>query len=204
MSVAASTSAFTGKAIAQKITTSKSVKANTVVKASANKAVSLAAVTAVVLSATPAAFAATGIELTDKRVENQTGLQLIYEARDLELDQKPRSDGPSRFSFQKLSQKETAARATESVTRINKDVGEYVGKKYWTQASNELRRQVGTLRFDINNLVEIKGADAAQAKAFYKKLENLDFSIRQKDQEAATALLADVQETASALLASLA
>jgi hypothetical protein len=37
MSVAASTSAFTGKAIAQKITTSKSVKANTVVKASANK-----------------------------------------------------------------------------------------------------------------------------------------------------------------------
>ena len=38
-------------------------------------------------------------------------------ARDLELDQKPRSDGPSRFSFQKLSQKETAARATESVVR---------------------------------------------------------------------------------------
>ena len=80
----------------------------------------------------------------------------------------------------------------------------YVNKAYWTQARNELRRQVGTMRFDINNLVEIKGADAAQAKAFYKKLENLDFSIRQKDQEAATALLADVQETASALLASLA
>ena len=45
------------------------------------QAVSLAAVTAVVLSATPAAFAATSIELTDKRVENQTGLQLIYEVR---------------------------------------------------------------------------------------------------------------------------
>jgi hypothetical protein len=45
------------------------------------QAVSLAAVTAVVLSATPAAFAATNIELTDKRVENQTGLQLIYEVR---------------------------------------------------------------------------------------------------------------------------
>jgi hypothetical protein len=37
MSVAASTSAFAGKAIVQKITASKSVKANTVVKASANK-----------------------------------------------------------------------------------------------------------------------------------------------------------------------
>jgi hypothetical protein len=45
------------------------------------QAVSLAAVTAVVLSATPASFASTNIELTDKRVENQTGLQLIYEVR---------------------------------------------------------------------------------------------------------------------------
>ncbi len=88
--------------------------------------------------------------------------------------------------------------------RINNDVGEYVGKKYWTQASNELRRQVGTLRFDVNNLVENKGADSADAKAFYAKLENLDFALRQKDQDAATALLADVQSTATALLASLA
>jgi len=167
------------------------------------QAASLAAATAVVLSATPA-FALNSIELTDKRAENQSGLQLIYEARDLDLDQKPRSDGPSRFSFQKLTAKETAARAKESVARINKDVGEYVGKKYWTQASNELRRQVGTLRFDINNLVELKGADSKEAKAFYKKLEALDFSIRQKDQDAATALLADVQSTANALISSLA
>jgi len=34
------------------------------------------------------------------------------------LDQKPRSDGPSRFSFQKLTAKETAARAKESVVRM--------------------------------------------------------------------------------------
>jgi len=91
-----------------------------------------------------------------------------------------------------------------SQARINNDVGEYVGKKYWTQASNELRRQVGTLRFDVNNLVETKGADSADATAFDAKLENLDFAIRQKDQNAATALLADVQSTAAALLASLA
>ena len=38
------------------------------------------AATAVVLSATPS-FAATSIELTDKRSENQNGLQLIYEVR---------------------------------------------------------------------------------------------------------------------------
>jgi len=165
--------------------------------------VSFFAATAVVLSATPS-FAATSIELTDKRSENQNGLQLIYEARDLDIDAKPRSEGPSRFSFQKLTTKETAARAKESVTRINKDVGEYVGKKYWTQASNELRRQVGTLRFDINNLVDAKGGDSASAKAFYKSLEKLDFAIRQKDQDAATALLAEVQTSANALIASLA
>ena len=32
----------------------------------------------------------------------------------------------------------------------------------------QLRRQVYTLRFDINNLVEAKGGSPADAKAFYK------------------------------------
>jgi hypothetical protein len=41
----------------------------------------------------------------------------IPQARDLDIDAKPRSEGPSRFSFQKLSTKETAARAKESVVR---------------------------------------------------------------------------------------
>jgi hypothetical protein len=35
----------------------------------------------------------------------------------LDIDAKPRSEGPSRFSFQKLTTKETAARAKESVVR---------------------------------------------------------------------------------------
>lgn len=43
-----------------------------------SQALSFAAATAVVLSSTPA-FATTSIELTDKRAENQNGLQLIYE-----------------------------------------------------------------------------------------------------------------------------
>lgn len=41
----------------------------------------------------------------------------IPQARDLDIDAKPRSEGPSRFSFQKLSTKETTARAKESVVR---------------------------------------------------------------------------------------
>ena len=51
----------------------------------ASQAVSLFAATAVVLSSTPA-FAATSIELTDKRSENQNGLQLIYEVRPLRVN----------------------------------------------------------------------------------------------------------------------
>ena len=46
----------------------------------------------------------------------------------------------------------------------------YVDKAYWTQARNELRRQVGTMRYDINNLVELKGSGEADAKTFYKNV----------------------------------
>lgn len=43
------------------------------------QAASVAAATAVILSTTAPAFASVNIELMDKRQENQTGLQLIYE-----------------------------------------------------------------------------------------------------------------------------
>jgi len=45
------------------------------------QAASFAAATAVIVSTTAPALATVGIELTDKRQENQTGLQLIYEVR---------------------------------------------------------------------------------------------------------------------------
>ena len=80
----------------------------------------------------------------------------------------------------------------------------YVNKAYWTQARNELRRQVGTMRFDINNLVENKGSGKADAKKFYKNVEQLDFAIRQKDKAAAAAALAVVQTSGDALIKSLA
>ena len=80
----------------------------------------------------------------------------------------------------------------------------YVNKAYWTQARNELRRQVGTMRYDINNLVELKGSGEADAKTFYKNVEKLDFAIRQKDSAAAKAALAVVQEQGNALISSLA
>ena len=80
----------------------------------------------------------------------------------------------------------------------------YVNKAYWTQAANELRRQVGTMRFDTNNLVENKGTGKAEAKAFFKSVEKLDFAIRQKDKDAAIAALAVAQTQGDALMKSLA
>jgi len=91
--------------------------------------------------------------------------------------------------------------ATLSVFCFLEDSKDQINK---LQLVCQLRRQVGTLRFDLNNLVEAKGADPASAKSFYKTLESLDFSIRQKDQDTATSLLDEVQTQANALLKSLA
>ena len=115
-----------------------------------------------------------------------------------------RQDGNSRRDFQKLTTAQTAVRASESIKRLNEDVGEYVSKAYWTQAANEERRQLQTLRFDINNLVEEKSGDKAAAKAFYKSIEKMDFAIRQKDQATAQAAVVECQEKGNALLKSLA
>merc|ERR1712216_400166 len=197
---ALSTSAFTGKALVAKAQIrAKASKASVVVKASAsdNKSKAASLLVAGMVALNP-------IELTDQRVTNKEGLQLIYEARDLNIAETTRQDGASRFAFQKLTTKQTAARASESISRLDQDMATYVNKAYWTQARNELRRQVGTMRFDINNLVETKGSGKEEAKAFYKNVEKLDFAIRQKDKAAATAALAVVQAQGDTLIKSLA
>ena len=70
----------------------------------------------------------------------------------------------------------------------------------------QVRRQVGTLRYDMNNLVDVKGTatSRAEAKAFYKSIEALDFAIRKKDQVSAKAMLSTVQTQGNALIKSLA
>jgi len=205
--LSAASSVFVGKAVQATQIRAKAPKASVVVKASASektsKAVSLAAAGVIALSATPA-FALNAIELQDRRETNKNGLQLIYEARDLNISQSPREEGASRFSFQKLTTAQTVARATESLKRINEDLPGYISKAYWTQAANEERRQLNTLRYDINNLVEEKGGDKKAAKDFYRSIEKMDFAIRQKDQATAQAAVAECQEKGNALLKSLA
>jgi photosystem II oxygen-evolving enhancer protein 3 len=139
-----------------------------------------------------------------QQLTSMSRLPSSYQARDLNIAETTRQDGASRFAFQKLTTAQTAARAKESISRLDQDMATYVNKAYWTQARNELRRQVGTMRFDINNLVEIKGSGKEDAKAFYKNVEKLDFAIRQKDKAAATAALAVVQTQGDILIKSLA
>ena len=71
-------------------------------------------------------------------------LPLPLQARDLNLDQQTKTEGASRFAFQKLTPKQTEMRAIEASKRLSVDVQDYVKKKYWTQAANvvwQARRQ---------------------------------------------------------------
>lgn len=76
-----------------------------------------------------------------------------------------------------------------------------------TEARNELRRQVGTLRFDLNVLAsakttkEAKKAALALRKDFIASVEDLDFALREKDQAAATTKLAATKAALDKVLA---
>lgn len=145
-------------------------------------------------AATPSA-----LEFQNDVEANKSGVQLIYEARDLDIDAKPRGDGPTRFAFQKLSTADTKARASESAKRIETEVFPLEKKQYWLAATASLRRQVGTLRFDLNNLAEINGKDPKTTNAaFIKALDTYDLALRKKDGAAAAkagpVVLAEVQK----------
>ncbi len=78
-----------------------------------------------------------------------------------------------------------------------------------TEGRNELRRQIGTLRFDINALADglPKAArkDALAARAdFLAAVEKLDFALRKKNGADATKALAETKATLDAVIAKLA
>jgi photosystem II oxygen-evolving enhancer protein 3 len=195
--MSALTSAFTGKCVSVKTNVKKTQKVSVTVQASndfAKKSISFAAATMIALQASPA-LALNNIELTDKRAENVGGLQLIYEARDLNINESTRSDGASRFFLQKLTTEQTKKRGAEAASRLSGEVTQYVGKKYWTQAGNALRRAMYTLRFDVNNYSD----NAAANKDLFKTIEKLDFAIRSKDLDTAAPLVAEASAKANAI-----
>merc|ERR1712228_955406 len=134
-----------------------------------------------------AAFAVTPVDLKDDRKAKATGFDITYEARDLDLPQNVR-DGMTQA---RSSVADTKKRVVESSKRIT-SVGDDVKVAYWTQAGNELRRQVGTLRFDLNTLAQAKPGNEKKAvqaarKKLFADVEVLDLAIREKKMDAALA-----------------
>ncbi len=138
---------------------------------------------AAALSAGKALAAATPVDLIDDRKAIEKGFDIIYEARDLDLPQSQR-DGMTQA---RNSVEATKARVAEASSRIKTTVAADIEKEYWTEAKEELRRQVGTLRFDLNTLASVSGDKAtkkaaiAANKELIKKIEELDYQVIKKN-----------------------
>eukprot|EP00798_Chlamydomonas_sp_ICE-L_P013055 gene13055-3659_t len=158
---------------------------------------------AAALTAAGSASALSPVDIFDDRAVREKGFDLIYEARELGLPQNTR-DG---LTQARGSIEDTRARVAESTKRILTAVKPSIEKAYWTDAREELRRQVGTLRFDLGTLASAKVGKADKKKAialnkdFLTKVEKLDFSLRSKDQDAARAGLLTAKEALDAVLA---
>jgi photosystem II oxygen-evolving enhancer protein 3 len=79
------------------------------------------------LAAGKALADATPVDLFDDRAAKKKGFELIYEARDLDLDQATR-DGLTQFRGDIAA---TKARYKEASKRINQEVGQFIEKEYW-------------------------------------------------------------------------
>lgn len=149
------------------------------------------------------------VPIKDFKTVNQKGFQEIYEARELDNDNKPYAGNGTRFALKKLDLAGTKARVTESEKRIKEELPPLIEAEYYPTAQSELRRQCGYLRFDLNALIEtLPKTDRKAAKAMkddlIDKIEALDFELRQKDKAAASAAFDEVisafSSTSSSLL----
>lgn len=190
-----------GTPVASKTPATPVVRAAPVVRASAEesrRAVLGGLVAGVSLVASKAALAApTSITLFDDRKAIDTGFDIIYNARDLDLPQSTR-DG---FDQARASITDTKARIAEAAKRIS-SVKSDIEKSYWTHGREELRLQVGTLRFDLDTVINSSGdkkAGQAAKKAFFAKVDELDFALRSKNQEKAFAALASTEAALASL-----
>lgn len=99
-------------------------------------------------------------------------------------------------------------RLSESKKRIETDLEPLIAKNYWPAGREELRRQVGTLRFDINAIADTLPKDARKGALAAKKdlldeIESLDFALRKKNTAAAAKELADTKAALDTVLAKL-
>ncbi|KAL4439817.1 hypothetical protein ABPG75_002818 [Micractinium tetrahymenae] len=197
--------AFAGQAVRAAAPTPRAARAAVVVRASAEE--SRRAVLGGLLAGVAAltASSAQALDLIDDRAARAKGFDIIYEARDLDLPQAQR-DGFSQIRENLAAAK---SRIAESEKRVDSVLEGYISKAYWTEGRNELRRQVGTLRFDINALADTlpKAAkkDALAAKAeFLAAVDKLDFAMRKKNQADAAAALEKTKAALDTVIAKLA
>jgi len=144
------------------------------------------------------------VDIFDDRKALDKGFEIIYEARDLDIPQAQR-DG---LTAARTNPAATKKAIQESADRIKAKVATDIKKAYWTEAKEELRRQVGTLRFNINALAEQKPkaekkAVLALKKDFFAAVEATDFAIRSKDGAKAEAEFAKATAALDAVLAAL-
>ncbi|KAL3144417.1 hypothetical protein ABBQ32_004165 [Trebouxia sp. C0010 RCD-2024] len=151
--------------------------------------------------------AGAAVDLQDERQVRQRGFDLIYEARDLDLDQSTR-DGLTQY---RKNIDSTKARVKEAENIIDNKLEPFIKKKYWTEAREDLRNQVGNLRFDLNTLIESSSKSKADKKAatqlkkdFLIKVEEFDYFIRKKDQAKAETGLAEAKSALDKVLSAVA
>merc|ERR1712187_139733 len=140
----------------------------------------------VTLTITSTALAVTAVDLKDDRKVLANGFDLIYEARDLSLPQSVR-DG---LTQARGSVDDTKKRVVELKNCLNSESLSFIKKAYWTKAKESLRLRVGTLRFDLNTLVETKTKTEKKTankakKQFFDDIEKIDFAIREKNMDKA-------------------
>jgi len=215
--VAFKASAVTGQRVA--VATPKAVKVakatTTCAMNSRREAMNMIAVGASLFAASPA-FAADGDFLEKPKIfsyqqqAKTNGFQEIYEARALENNTyNAKSSEAQRFALKKLDAAGTKARVAESGKRINEDVAPLIAKAFYPAAREEVRRQVGYLRFDLDNLISQAPKDTRkEAKAlklaFIADLEDLDFQLRQKNGASSSEALERTKASFAAISAAIA
>lgn len=143
-------------------------------------------------------------DLFDDRKVIEKGYGIVYEARDTFLPQGVR-DG---LVQARKDLEGTKKRIAESEKRIDSELEPFIKKNYWTEGREQLRRQVGTLRFDINAVAETLPKAAkkdvlAAKKAFFTEVDKLDFAMRKKDEAKALKALEAAKASLDATLAKL-
>eukprot|EP00887_Chlorella_sp_A99_P000481 scaffold17.g481.t1 len=195
---------FTGAAVRAAPAKPRATRAAVVVRASAKESRRAVLGGLVAGFAALTASAANAIDLVDDRKAREKGFDIIYEARDLDLPQNVREG----FTQARQDIASTKKRLAESERRIDSELEGPINKAYWTEAREQLRRQVGYLSFDINVLADnlakpAKKEALAAKKVFVSAVNDLDFALRKKDGSKAIAALKSTQSALDSVIAKL-